>query len=163
MLSLHKKVGYAMGRFGPSFLMSLTTLTSFYIYGSRFDLNWLLAGISLSASYLVIGLTHWLTGYVYDFLAIGVSTSRKVTPYRSVEYSQPSWPMLIWRGNRKRDKESDLLLKLSRIASVSKKRAARAYRDAMFEMTRQNPGLKGVFSDWLEVKEGFFDERSSRR
>jgi replication factor C large subunit len=107
---------------------------------------------------------NWkLLAYVYDFLAVGVSTSRKVTPYRCVEYSQPSWPMLIWRGNRKRDKESDLLLKLSRIASVSKRRAARAYRDTMFEMIRQNPGLKGVFSDWLEVKEGFFDEKSSRR
>ncbi|MHA2118589.1 MAG: hypothetical protein ACW98J_06690, partial [Candidatus Thorarchaeota archaeon] len=107
---------------------------------------------------------NWkLLAYVYDFLAVGVSTSRKVTPYRNVEYSQPSWPMLIWRGNRRRDKESDLLLKLSRIASVSKRRAARAYRDAMSEMVRQNPGLKGVFSDWLEVKKGFFDEKSSRR
>jgi replication factor C large subunit len=107
---------------------------------------------------------NWkLLAYVYDFLAIGVSTSRKVTPYRSVEYSQPSWPMLIWRGNRKRDKESDLLLKLSKLASVSKRRAARAYRDALFEIVRQNPGLKGVFSDWLEVKKGFFDERNSRR
>jgi replication factor C large subunit len=105
---------------------------------------------------------NWkLLAYVYDFLAIGISTSRKVTPYRNVEYSQPSWPMLIWRGNRRRDKESDLLLKLSRIASVSKRRAARAYRDAMFEMVRQNPGFKGVFSNWLEVKKGFFDEKSS--
>ncbi|MHA2385216.1 MAG: replication factor C large subunit [Candidatus Thorarchaeota archaeon] len=106
---------------------------------------------------------NWkLLAYVYDFLSVGVSTSRKVTPYRNVEYSRPSWPMLIWRGNRKRDKESDLLLKLSRKASVSKRRAARVYRNAMFEMVRQNPGLKGAFSNWLEVKKSFFDEKSSR-
>ena len=107
---------------------------------------------------------NWkLLAYVYDFLAVGMATSRKVTPYRNVEYSQPSWPMLVWRGNRKRDKESDLLLNLSRVASVSKRRAARTYKDAMVEIVKRNPGMKEVFSTWLEVKRGFFDERSSRR
>jgi GPH family glycoside/pentoside/hexuronide:cation symporter len=47
-------------------LMTFVTLTSFYVYGSRFELNWLLAGLSLSLSYVVIGLTHWLTGYYSD-------------------------------------------------------------------------------------------------
>ena len=107
---------------------------------------------------------NWkLLAYVYDFLAIGMSTSRKITPYRIVEYSQPSWPMLIWRGNREHDKESDFLLQIAKIASVSKNRAARTYKDAILEIVRQNPGLKDVFSNWLEIKKGFFDERSSRR
>jgi replication factor C large subunit len=107
---------------------------------------------------------NWkLLAYVYDFLAIGMSTSRKITPYRIVEYSQPSWPMLIWRGNRERDKESDFLLQIARIASVSKNRAAHAYKDAILEIVRQNPRLKDVFSNWLEIKKGFFEERSSRR
>jgi GPH family glycoside/pentoside/hexuronide:cation symporter len=66
MLPLYKKVGYAMGRFGPSFLMTMITVTVFYVYGTRFQLDWLLNGISLFASYLVIGLTHWLTGYYSD-------------------------------------------------------------------------------------------------
>jgi hypothetical protein len=92
-----------------------------------------------------------------------MSTSRKITPYRIVEYSQPSWPMLIWRGNRERDKESDFLLQIARIASVSKNRAAHAYKDAILEIVRQNPRLKDVFSNWLEIKKGFFEERSSRR
>jgi len=106
---------------------------------------------------------NWkLLAYVYDFLAVGISTSRKVTPYRNVEYSQPAWPMLIWRGNRKSDKESDLLLKLSGIASISRKRTLLAYRNAILEIVRKNPRLKGVFSDWLEVKKGFFEERSHR-
>ncbi|MHA2020532.1 MAG: MFS transporter [Candidatus Thorarchaeota archaeon] len=68
MLPLWKKIGYAMGRFGPSFLMTMITMTVFYVYGTRFELNWFLNGISLSASYIVIGLTHWLTGYYSDGL-----------------------------------------------------------------------------------------------
>jgi replication factor C large subunit len=104
---------------------------------------------------------NWkLLAYVYDFLAAGISTSRKVTPYRRVEYSQPAWPMLIFRGNRKRDKEADLLRKLSKIASISTRRTAPTYRNAIMEIVRRNPRLKEVFSEWLEVKKSFFDERS---
>jgi len=68
MLSLPKKIGYSMGRFGPSFLMTMITMTVFYVYGTSFQLNWFLNGISLAASYVVIGLTHWFTGYYSDTL-----------------------------------------------------------------------------------------------
>jgi len=68
MLPVWKKIGYAMGRFGPSFLITMIQITAFYVYGTRFDLNWFLNGISLSASYIIIGLTHWLTGYYSDGL-----------------------------------------------------------------------------------------------
>ncbi|MHA2118188.1 MAG: hypothetical protein ACW98J_04640, partial [Candidatus Thorarchaeota archaeon] len=44
MLPLWKKIGYAMGRFGPSFLMTMITMTVFYVYGTRFELNWFLNG-----------------------------------------------------------------------------------------------------------------------
>ncbi|RDE14524.1 MAG: hypothetical protein C4K47_04095 [Candidatus Thorarchaeota archaeon] len=66
MLPFYKKVAYGMGRFGSSFLLTLTGLTSFYIYGNFFKLDWLLAGLALATSYVVIGLTHWLTGYWSD-------------------------------------------------------------------------------------------------
>jgi len=66
MLRFYKKVAYGMGRFGSSFLLTLTGLTSFYIYGEFFELNWLLSGVALALSYVVIGLTHWLTGYWSD-------------------------------------------------------------------------------------------------
>jgi GPH family glycoside/pentoside/hexuronide:cation symporter len=66
MLSLPKKLGYSIGRFGPSFLMTMITMTVFYVYGTSFQLNWFLNGISLAASYIVIGLTHWFTGYYSD-------------------------------------------------------------------------------------------------
>jgi GPH family glycoside/pentoside/hexuronide:cation symporter len=68
MLPLSKKIGYSMGRFGPSFLMTMITMTVFYVYGTSFQLNWFLNGISLAASYVVIGLTHWFTGYYSDTL-----------------------------------------------------------------------------------------------
>ncbi len=68
MLSLPKKIGYSMGRFGPSFLMTMITMTVFYVYGTSFQLNWFLNGISLAASYIIIGLTHWFTGYYSDTL-----------------------------------------------------------------------------------------------
>ncbi len=57
-----------MGRFGPSFLITMIQMTAFYVYGTRFDLNWFLNGVSLAASYVVIGLTHWFTGYYSDGL-----------------------------------------------------------------------------------------------
>jgi len=66
MLSLPKKLGYSMGRFGPAFLMTMITMAVFYVYGTSFQLNWFLNGISLATSYVVIGLTHWFTGYYSD-------------------------------------------------------------------------------------------------
>jgi GPH family glycoside/pentoside/hexuronide:cation symporter len=68
MLSLPKKIGYSMGRFGPSFLMTMITMTAFYVYGTSFQLNWFLNGIAVASSYVVIGLTHWFTGYYSDSL-----------------------------------------------------------------------------------------------
>ena len=68
MLPFYKKVAYGMGRFGSSFLLTLTGLTAFWIYGTVFELNWFLDGVAIAASYLVIGLTHWLTGYYSDSL-----------------------------------------------------------------------------------------------
>jgi GPH family glycoside/pentoside/hexuronide:cation symporter len=66
MLPFYKKVSYGMGRFGSSFLLALTGLTAFWIYGTVFELNWFLDGIALAASYVVIGLTHWFIGFLSD-------------------------------------------------------------------------------------------------
>jgi GPH family glycoside/pentoside/hexuronide:cation symporter len=69
MLSLPKKMGYSMGRFGPTLLMTMITISAFYVYGTSFQLNWVLNGISLALSYVVIGLTHWYMGYYSDSLS----------------------------------------------------------------------------------------------
>jgi GPH family glycoside/pentoside/hexuronide:cation symporter len=68
MLSLSKKIGYSMGRFGPTLLMTMITISAFYVYGTSFQLNWILNGMSLALSYIVIGLTHWYIGYYSDSL-----------------------------------------------------------------------------------------------
>ena len=72
MLPLYKKISYGIGRFGSTFLLTLTDLTTFYIYGAFFELSWILAGAALSASFVVIGLTHWLTGYFSDKIDTGL-------------------------------------------------------------------------------------------
>jgi GPH family glycoside/pentoside/hexuronide:cation symporter len=66
MLPFYKKVSYGMGRFGSSFLLTLTGLTAFWIYGTVFELNWFLDGLALAASYVVIGITHWFIGFLSD-------------------------------------------------------------------------------------------------
>ena len=68
MLSLPKKVGYSMGRLGPTLLLTMITISAFYVYGTSFQLNWILNGIALALSYVVIGLTHWYIGYYSDGL-----------------------------------------------------------------------------------------------
>ncbi|MFW9845116.1 MAG: replication factor C large subunit [Candidatus Thorarchaeota archaeon] len=106
---------------------------------------------------------NWkLLAYVYDFLAVGMATSRRVTPYRRVDYSQSSWPLLIWRGNRSRDKETDLLIRLSGFADVSKMRSIHTHRSTISGIVTRNPESKEVFSSWLGVKKSSFDERSRR-
>ena len=72
MLPLHKKMAYGMGRFGSTILLALTDLTTFYIYGAFFEISWILAGLALSMSYIVIGTIHWLTGYYSDHINTGL-------------------------------------------------------------------------------------------
>ena len=57
-----------MSRFGSTALLAFTDLVAFYVYGRFFALSWLLAGVALSISYIVIGTTHWLIGYRSDQL-----------------------------------------------------------------------------------------------
>ncbi|MGY5876563.1 MAG: MFS transporter, partial [Candidatus Thorarchaeota archaeon] len=66
MLPLYKKFSYGMGRFGSTFLLTLIDLTVFYFYGDRWSLDWRLGGAAIAISYVVIGITHWLTGYRSD-------------------------------------------------------------------------------------------------
>jgi GPH family glycoside/pentoside/hexuronide:cation symporter len=47
-------------------MLSIVGLTAFFIYGVHFELDWLLNGIAVASSYIVIGLTHWFTGYYSD-------------------------------------------------------------------------------------------------
>ncbi len=103
---------------------------------------------------------NWkLLAYAYDFLSVGVATSRSKSPFRDVGYSAPSWPLLVWKGNRKRDKRSDLLAKLSSVAGVSKARVHRTHVDTIDRIIERFPKSRNDFAVWLGVKKAIFDRR----
>lgn len=123
---------------------------------------------ALSIADLIIGRIfkgmNWkLLSYVFDFLSAGVAISRKKTPYRRVDYTEPKWPLLVWQGNRKRDKKSELLVKLSRTTGVSRRRVQRTHLDIIERIVARNPGQKGEFASWLGVKKSMFDRKGSHR
>ncbi len=66
MLSFGKKLSYGVGRFGSSLLLALIELSSFYSYSTLFLMDWFVNGIVQAIAFIVIGLTHWLTGYYSD-------------------------------------------------------------------------------------------------
>ncbi|MGQ4910593.1 MAG: replication factor C large subunit [Candidatus Thorarchaeota archaeon] len=95
---------------------------------------------------------NWkLLGYVYDFLAGGVATSRHSTPFRKVEYSPPKWPLLVWRGNQIRGKQSSILNALSTLAQVSQRRTRRTHLDTIYRIVRKDPRMLGRMASWLGV------------
>jgi replication factor C large subunit len=95
---------------------------------------------------------NWkLLVYVYDFLAIGVAMSRTTTPFRRVAYSQPTWPLLVWQGNRKRDKQSVVRSSLATVTGVSKRRVRQTHLDTIHEIIKINPKALKEFVAWLKV------------
>ncbi len=104
---------------------------------------------------------NWkLLSYIYDFLAVGVAGGRTDTPYRKVSYSKPTWPLLVWQGNRSRDKRSDVLTSLSRLAGVSKRRASRTHLDTITEIIGISPGSIKDYASWLSVEKTSLKKRS---
>jgi replication factor C large subunit len=111
----------------------------------------------LSLGRIMRGQNWKLLAYVYYFLSAGIATSRTDTPYRDVQYTRPTWPLLVWQGKRKRDKQKDLLAALSAVTGVSRDRAIRTYGHAMAEIVRRSPRFRKTFSSWLGVKGSFLD------
>ncbi len=66
MLPFYKKLSYAMGRTGSSLLLTTVDFAGLLIYYFYFDLDPLRAGLAIAIGYIVIGLTHWLTGFYSD-------------------------------------------------------------------------------------------------
>jgi len=66
MLSFPKRVSYGVARLGSSFLLSFVDYAGFAIYYVIFQLNPLLTGLAIAIGYVVIGFTHWLTGFASD-------------------------------------------------------------------------------------------------
>ncbi|MFW9956905.1 MAG: replication factor C large subunit [Candidatus Odinarchaeota archaeon] len=106
---------------------------------------------------------NWkLLAYVYDFLATGVAGSRNLTPYRKVNYSQPTWPLLIWQGNRSKEKRSDVLSALSMLTGVSKSRVMRTHYDTITELIGLKPRTTTDYANWLNVDKTSLKKRSGQ-
>lgn len=106
---------------------------------------------------------NWkLLAYVYDYLSIGVAMSRSETPFRRVKYSQPTWPLLVWQGNRKRDKQSEILASLSMVTGVSKRRVRQTHLDTIGEIVKMNPKSLNDFATWLNVEKSTLVQKRSR-
>ncbi len=106
---------------------------------------------------------NWkLLAYVYDFLSMGVAMSRSETPFRRVKYSQPSWPLLVWQGNKKRDKQSEILSSLSALTKVSRRRVRQTHLDTIREIVKIDPKSLNDFATWLNVEKSSLVQKSSR-
>ena len=88
--------------------------------------------------------------------------SRSETPFRRVKYSQPSWPLLVWQGNRKRDKQSEILSSLSALTRVSRRRVRQTHLDTIREIVKINPKSLNDFVTWLNVEKSSLVQKSSR-
>ncbi|RDE14960.1 MAG: replication factor C large subunit [Candidatus Thorarchaeota archaeon] len=104
-----------------------------------------------------------LLAYIHDFISMGIVVGRSETPFRRIDYSEPSWPLLAWRGARRTDKIMEPLTKLSRIAGVSRRRAARVYYDAIEQTVARDPKSGEFFARWLGVSRGLLGSKASRR
>ena len=106
---------------------------------------------------------NWkLLAYMYDLLAVGVAGGRTETPYRKVSYSKPTWPLLVWQGNKSREKRADALSSLARLAGVSKRRATRTHLDTISEIVGIAPSKIKDYADWLNVDRASLKKRGMK-
>lgn len=128
------------------------------------ELNLGFDGLSLADLFLgrIMRDQNWkLLAYFYDFLATGVASARTITPYRQVIYSKPTWPLLVWQGNKSSEKKSSVLSSLSRISGVSKRRSKQTHLDTITEIVGIKPSLASDFSSWLGVDKTLLKKRSN--
>jgi replication factor C large subunit len=106
---------------------------------------------------------NWkILSYVYDYLATGVVGGRNTTPYRKVVYSQPTWPLLVWQGNKSRDKRSEAFAALSKLTGVSKRRVMRTHYDTIIELIGLKPRTITDYANWLNIDKTSLKKRSGQ-
>ncbi len=121
---------------------------------------------ALSLSDLALGRIrreqNWkLLAYVQDFLAVGIVASRSDTPYRRLDYSEPSWPLLVWRGARRWDKTADAVSRISDLSRVSRRRAGRAFYDTLEQIATRDPKSGNLLAKWLGVSRASIASKES--
>ena len=118
-----------------------------------------LDSLSIADLYLgrILSTQNWkLLSYAYDFLSSFIATSRKKTPFRRVVYNEPLWPLLIWKGRRKRDKSSDITSRLAQAGGVSVSRAYDEFVRTLEIILENDPKQKKLAIEWLDVKKSSF-------
>ena len=126
---------------------------------SPVELEMGLDSLSIADLYLgrIMRTQNWkLLSYAYDFLSSFIATSRTKTPFRKVNYSEPIWPLLIWKGRRKRDKYQDLISRLAAEGGVSRDRAFDEYARTLEILIENDPQYKDEIAEWLDIKKSVF-------
>ncbi len=115
------------------------------------------------ADYLIgkIGMDqNWkLLSYVYDFLSMGIAASRQTTTYHRTTYTEPAWPLLVWKGKRKRDRRRDLTKRLSIVMGVSGEEIQQTILHTIDTIERRNPKMKNSITMWLKKESGAIMEK----
>ncbi len=127
--------------------------------GTSSELAHGLNSLSIADLYLgrIMRQQNWkLLAYAYDFLSSFIAASRTSTPYRRVTYSEPLWPLLVWKGQRKRGKGDELIRRISNIANISKSRAYDEYIRVIEVLIKANPKVKKDITQWLGIRESIF-------
>lgn len=124
-----------------------------------------LEALSMADLYLgrIMRQQNWkLLSYVYDFLSANITSSRNKTRYRKVEYSQPVWPLLIWKGRKRREKKSEVISTVAEIVGVSQETAYEKYIRAIDMIVDIAPKMKKDFASWLSINSGALGQKDSR-
>ncbi|MHA1806633.1 MAG: replication factor C large subunit [Candidatus Thorarchaeota archaeon] len=96
---------------------------------------------------------NWkLLSYFYDYIAMALAPSRIRTPFKSVKYKRPSWPLIVWKGSRSLDKKTPLLSSLSELTSVSRYRIPRTYTQYIEQMCKRDQINLTKIAGWLGIK-----------
>ena len=76
-------------------------------------------------------------------------------------HTRPTWPLLVFQGNKSREKRTDVLSSLSRLAGVSKRRATRTHLDTITEIVGNAPSKIKDYADWLGVDKASLKKRGT--
>ncbi|NWF94693.1 MAG: replication factor C large subunit [Candidatus Thorarchaeota archaeon] len=107
---------------------------------------------------------NWkLLTYAFDFMSAGIVASRTKTPFRHMEYTEPSWPLMVWQGNKSREKQMETTSRISALANISERRAVHEYLQTVRDILYHDPEQKTLFADWLDISEKALEERGVRR
>ncbi len=107
---------------------------------------------------------NWkLLSYVYDFLSSNMVSSRSKTPYRKVEYTQPVWSLLIWKGRKRKEKKGEVISVAAEVMGVSRERAYEKCIRTIDVIVDIAPNQRKDFAVWLGVSKGALGQKDSRR